>query len=109
MNPKLDIDENTENNNFDDKPPRYKKIKLNRFLTKLKPLKHSLEYIACDCRADHLNPCGLGSNCLNVDLHIECDPDLCPAKEKCQNQHFHRGAQYQFKVELTEKTVGVFL
>lgn len=35
-------------------------------------------------------------------MKFECDPDLCPAKNMCQNQNFRRGQQFSFQVKMTQ-------
>lgn len=90
------------------KPPPYKKIKLNKVVAKLLKLEEN-EYNECQCRPDDPAPCTIENNCYNALLSYECDPDLCPAKEKCQNQNFRRGEQYAFEVKMTEtKGWGLF-
>ena len=42
----------------------------------------------CECRPDMDNPCGSDSECLNRMLMYECHAQVCPAKERCQNQRF---------------------
>ncbi|XP_031620271.1 probable histone-lysine N-methyltransferase Mes-4 isoform X2 [Contarinia nasturtii] len=87
------------------KPPPYRKIKANRVVAKFK----GIEYNECKCRPDDPAPCSQESNCLNAITNIECDPELCPAKEKCQNQNFHKGEQYPFEIRKTEcKGWGLF-
>lgn len=87
------------------KPPPYKKIKNNRVVAKFR----KMEYGECRCHPDDPAPCGIESNCYNAVLNIECDPDLCPAKDNCQNQNFHRGKQFSFQIKITEsKGWGLF-
>ncbi|XP_055308486.1 histone-lysine N-methyltransferase NSD3-like, partial [Sitodiplosis mosellana] len=67
------------------------------------------EYNECKCRPDDPQPCSIENDCYNAMLNFECDPDLCPAKDKCQNQNFHRGEQFSFQVKMTKsKGWGLF-
>lgn len=87
------------------KPPPYRKIKTNKVMAKLQ----EQEYEECKCRKEDTVPCSVENNCENVATLIECDPDLCPAKEKCQNQNFHRGEKFAFEVKMTgSKGWGLF-
>ncbi|XP_031626913.1 probable histone-lysine N-methyltransferase Mes-4 [Contarinia nasturtii] len=87
------------------KPPNYRIIKTNRMLVKNK----EDDYFECNCLPEDLAPCGIGSNCINAATNIECDPEQCPAKDKCQNQNFHKGKQYDVEIRLTEfKGWGLF-
>lgn len=81
------------------KPPPYKKLKANRVIAKFTDC---MEYNECACRPDDPAPCSLESNCYNAVLNFECDPKLCPARGKCQNQNFLRGEQYPFQVKMTD-------
>lgn len=63
----------------------------------------------CKCHPDDLKPCSLQNNCYNAVTNIECDPKLCPCKDKCNNQNFRRGVQFKFSVKMTEsKGFGLF-
>lgn len=85
--------------------PPYKMIKTNKLLAKFK----KTDYNECQCSKDDSAPCSTENNCLNVATQVECDPDLCPAKEKCQNQKFHRGEKFSFEVKMIEaKGWGLF-
>lgn len=84
--------------NKNNKPPPYRKIKTNKVIAKLK----DQEYTECKCRKDDPAPCSTESDCWNVATQVECDPALCPAKERCQNQKFHRGEQFAFEIKMTE-------
>lgn len=87
------------------KPPPYRKIKANKVLAKFR----GIEYNECRCTPTDPAPCSIESNCLNAITNIECDPELCPAKDKCQNQNFHNGEQYAFEIRKTEsKGWGLF-
>lgn len=82
-------------------PPPYKMIKTNKLLAKFEKTVYNI----CDCRKVDPAPCSAKNNCVNVATEVECDPNLCPAGERCHNQQFHRGAQKSFEVKLT-KTKG---
>ncbi|XP_055324412.1 nuclear receptor binding SET domain protein isoform X2 [Sitodiplosis mosellana] len=98
-------EKNVKSSNTASKPPPYKKIKTNRVVARFK----ESEYNECKCRPDDPAPCSIESNCYNAMLNFECDPDLCPAKDKCQNQNFHRGEQFSFQVKMTKsKGWGLF-
>lgn len=77
--------------------PRYHKIKRNKISANLK----RIEFIACECRPDDPAPCSIESSCYNATLDFECDPDLCPARDKCQNKDFHRGEQFALELKMT--------
>lgn len=81
------------------KPPPYKKVKTNKVIAKITD---DSEYNECACRPDDPAPCSLESNCYNVMSYFECDPELCPAKDKCQNQNFRRGKQFKFQIKMTD-------
>nr|XP_014089798.2 probable histone-lysine N-methyltransferase Mes-4 [Bactrocera oleae] len=69
-------------------PQPYVRIKANRAVHPVK-LHIDLEKVnKCECRSYDENPCGPNSNCLNRVLYHECNPKLCPAGERCQNQMF---------------------
>lgn len=84
----------------------YKYIKKNRLVATFP----KGEYTKCECSPEDQSPCSsLNSNCLNALLNIECDPLLCQAKSKCQNQNFHYGEKFKFKIEMTDlKGWGLF-
>lgn len=42
----------------------------------------------CNCKATDENPCGIDSECINRMLMYECNPQVCAAGERCQNQCF---------------------
>ncbi|XP_026473475.1 probable histone-lysine N-methyltransferase Mes-4 isoform X3 [Ctenocephalides felis] len=73
------------------KPPYYIKIKSNRFAgnAKSQEVDQSLT-TPCECDPNSLNPCGPNSLCLNRMLLYECNPSVCPAREKCCNQDFEK-------------------
>lgn len=90
------------------KPPSYRKIKANKVKTKYEKQEHD-EYTECKCRKHHETPCTIQNKCENVATLNECDPNLCPANEKCENQNFRRGEKFAFEIKLTEaKGWGLF-
>lgn len=75
------------------KPAPFKFIKTNRPVGNVvMPTFDITQCQACECTPDMENPCGPDSDCLNRILLIECHPQICPAKEKCQNQRFQKRA-----------------
>lgn len=63
----------------------------------------------CSCSPNDEAPCSIKSYCLNANSSIECDPELCPAKEKCQNQHFRKGLLFTTEIKRTpSKGLGLF-
>ncbi|XP_054726099.1 nuclear receptor binding SET domain protein isoform X2 [Anastrepha obliqua] len=67
-------------------PQPYVRIKVNRAVYPVK-LHIDLEKVSkCECKMDDEDPCGPNSNCLNRVLYHECNPKVCPAGERCQNQ-----------------------
>uniref|UniRef100_H2ZL78 Histone-lysine N-methyltransferase n=1 Tax=Ciona savignyi TaxID=51511 RepID=H2ZL78_CIOSA len=73
------------------KRPVYKHIKVNRPIGSVQIYTAELSEIPrCICKKTDPNPCGPESECLNRMLMYECHADLCPAGDKCQNQHFQK-------------------
>lgn len=69
-------------------PQPYVRIKANRAVAPVK-LHVDIESVGkCDCDPNDENPCGPESSCLNRVLYHECNPKVCPARERCQNQMF---------------------
>ncbi|GFS88886.1 histone-lysine N-methyltransferase, H3 lysine-36 specific [Trichonephila clavipes] len=50
--------------------------------------------LQCSCDSFKVNPCGLESDCLNRSMLVECHPDLCKAKNLCQNQKFQKAGEF---------------
>ena len=48
------------------------------------------EYTPCNCKPTDEAPCSSNSNCINHMLMCECNPAMCPAGDKCQNQRFQK-------------------
>ncbi|XP_058813467.1 nuclear receptor binding SET domain protein [Topomyia yanbarensis] len=71
------------------KPPMYVKIRNNRYVPPLKAPSRMEDNI-CECKPSDSDPCGPFTNCLNRTLLIECDPKVCPARERCENQCFEK-------------------
>lgn len=98
---------NGKQNSRNRKPPRYKPLKVNKISAKFE----DGECNECKCSANMTDPapCSIESDCENVLLNIECDPNVCPAKEKCQNRNFNKGEQFAFDVKMTDsKGWGLF-
>ncbi|XP_075152198.1 nuclear receptor binding SET domain protein [Haematobia irritans] len=69
-------------------PQPYVRIKANRAVPPVK-LHVDIDSVSkCDCDPNDDNPCGPDTNCLNRVLYHECNPKVCPARERCQNQMF---------------------
>uniref|UniRef100_A0A8B9KBQ7 Nuclear receptor binding SET domain protein 1a n=1 Tax=Astyanax mexicanus TaxID=7994 RepID=A0A8B9KBQ7_ASTMX len=78
-----------EDRKNDKKPPPYKHIKVNRPIGKVQILTADLSEIPrCNCKATDETPCGMDSECINRMLMYECNPQVCAAGERCQNQCF---------------------
>ncbi|XP_060071280.1 histone-lysine N-methyltransferase NSD2-like [Ylistrum balloti] len=83
--------EQIEQQKSDRKPAPYKFIKTNIPLGNVQIYKADLSEIPrCECRTDQENPCSSETDCLNRMLMYECNPNVCPAGEKCQNQRFQK-------------------
>lgn len=92
-------EKNAETSIKNHKLPSYKKIETNRVMVEFK----QSEFNKCKCSPNDTKPCRrYKSSCSNANLYFECDPDLCPAKDKCENQYFHRGEQFSFQVKMTK-------
>ncbi|XP_039087976.1 histone-lysine N-methyltransferase NSD2 isoform X1 [Hyaena hyaena] len=84
------------------KPPPYKHIKVNKPYGKVQIYTADISEIPkCNCKPTDENPCGFDSECLNRMLMFECHPQVCPAGEHCQNQHFTKRQYPETKVVKT--------
>lgn len=73
------------------KPPQYVKIKTNKVVGNVKTVDVDTSTISpCECKPNSEHPCSPDSECLNRILMVECDPNTCPAGEKCENQYFEK-------------------
>ncbi|KAK4875319.1 hypothetical protein RN001_011741 [Aquatica leii] len=73
------------------KPPPYIKVKINRPVGNVRQFDGNVSNTtSCECNPLQENPCGPDSDCINRLLLTECDPNVCPAKEKCNNQRFEK-------------------
>ncbi|XP_055848792.1 nuclear receptor binding SET domain protein isoform X2 [Episyrphus balteatus] len=89
-------------------PLPYVKIKSNRAVPPLKLLVDYDKINKCDCDKDSENPCGQDSGCLNRVLYNECNPKICPAGERCQNQMFEKKLYPKLQVMyMNEKGFGL--
>lgn len=74
------------------KPLPYTKIKTNRPIAPVRlnePNDEDGDKV-CECTAKDEDPCGPNSLCMNRMLFFECDPALCNAGDRCQNQRFEK-------------------
>ncbi|XP_063975410.1 histone-lysine N-methyltransferase NSD2 isoform X2 [Diachasmimorpha longicaudata] len=71
------------------RPPPYVKIRVNKPVGNVKPMEMEVD-VACECDGKWEHPCSPDSDCLNRILSIECNPTICPAGAKCNNQSFVR-------------------
>ncbi|KAF5304180.1 hypothetical protein FQR65_LT08074 [Abscondita terminalis] len=73
------------------KPPPYIKVRVNRPVGNARQFDGNVSNTtSCECNPSQENPCGPDSVCINRLLLTECDPNVCPAKEKCNNQRFEK-------------------
>lgn len=73
------------------KPPPYGRIKFNKPYGNVRPSDTNISNTtACDCDPKDDYPCGPDSDCLNRLLLTECNPEVCPAGENCNNQRFEK-------------------
>ncbi|XP_033756392.1 histone-lysine N-methyltransferase NSD2-like [Pecten maximus] len=83
--------EQIEQQKNDRKPAPYRFIKTNIPLGSVQIYKADLSEIPrCECRPDQENACSTETDCFNRMLMYECNPTVCPAGEKCQNQRFQK-------------------
>lgn len=72
-------------------------------------LKNGNKYEQCDCLETDTSACSMKSVCVNVMTNTECVPELCPAKENCNNQNFQKGVQFLLQTKMTKsKGLGLF-
>ncbi|XP_044272222.1 histone-lysine N-methyltransferase NSD3 [Tribolium madens] len=80
-----------EEKNSGMKPPPYIRIKVNKPVGNVRLFDgNTSNTTSCDCDPNHPHPCGPDSDCLNRLLLTECNPDVCPAGERCNNQCFEK-------------------
>lgn len=85
------------------KPPSYVKLRTNRPVGGVKLLNSdATPTTACDCSAHDAHPCGPDSSCINRMLMFECDADVCPAGDQCENRRFQRRSYPPLEPFLTE-------
>ncbi|CAG5130471.1 unnamed protein product, partial [Candidula unifasciata] len=81
------IEQEQERN--DKKPAPYKYIKASVPIGSVQIHKAELSEIPrCECKPDQEDACT--SDCLNRMMMYECNPNVCPAGEKCHNQRFQK-------------------
>ncbi|VVC37930.1 Post-SET domain,AWS domain,SET domain [Cinara cedri] len=80
------------NNCISMEPPKFIPIKINNPCgnVKIKDVDDDDVFNPCNCDPNQPDPCGPKSSCLNRVLMFECDPELCPAGDKCNNQQFKK-------------------
>ncbi|GFR23537.1 histone-lysine N-methyltransferase, H3 lysine-36 specific [Trichonephila clavata] len=92
-----------EKNHRNKRPEAYKHIQVNRALSPAQIFICDVnEMLQCSCDPSKANPCGLESECLNRSMLMECHPDVCKAKNLCQNQKFQRRQYASTKIFKTE-------
>ncbi|XP_031349604.1 uncharacterized protein LOC116175568 isoform X2 [Photinus pyralis] len=73
------------------KPPPYIRVKVNKPVGNVRLFDANVSNTtSCECDPFQENPCGPESDCLNRLLLTECDPNICPARKKCNNQRFEK-------------------
>lgn len=73
------------------KPPTYVKLKTNKPVGNVRTMEVNVSNMTpCECDPNSKNPCALDSDCLNRILMVECNPHVCPAGERCNNQLFEK-------------------
>ncbi|XP_029345149.1 histone-lysine N-methyltransferase NSD2 isoform X5 [Acyrthosiphon pisum] len=73
------------------KPPKFTRIKFNKPIGNVKNMEFDITAMTpCECDPTKPNPCGPGSDCINRMLMFECEPKVCPAGDKCNNQRFEK-------------------
>ncbi|XP_022183535.1 probable histone-lysine N-methyltransferase Mes-4 isoform X2 [Myzus persicae] len=73
------------------KPPKFTRIKFNKPIGNVKNMEFDITTMTpCECDPTKPNPCGPGSDCINRMLMFECEPKVCPAGDKCNNQRFEK-------------------
>jgi len=66
------------------------RIRSNKAVGKARIFDSSINSSLCECSENQEHPCGHDSECLNRMLLIECEPGVCPAGAKCENQFFQK-------------------
>ncbi|EFA10454.1 histone-lysine N-methyltransferase NSD2 [Tribolium castaneum] len=80
-----------EEKNSGMKPPPYVRIKVNKPVGNVRVFDgNTSNTTSCDCDPNQPHPCGPDSDCLNRLLLTECNPDVCPAGDRCNNQCFEK-------------------
>lgn len=70
------------------RPLPYIKIKTNKPIPPVRL--NDVKPEQCKCDPNGTDPCGPNSGCINRVVLFECDPELCKAGKKCQNQMFSK-------------------
>ncbi|CAL1265237.1 unnamed protein product [Larinioides sclopetarius] len=87
---------------LDKKPEAYKHIQVNRALPPAQIITDLSNISTCACDPSKENPCGPESQCLNRSMLMECHPDICLAKDLCQNQKFQKRQYVSTKIFKTK-------
>lgn len=81
------------------KPLPYTKIGKINVLPPARLIKKENESHPCTCSPDDVDPCGPTSNCANRACCTECDPNLCPCGDKCNNQCIEKKNYAKFRLQ----------
>lgn len=85
------------------KPIPYIKIVVNKPIPPVKLVYDDLcDINTCNCSADMEHPCGPYAACINRILMFECNPKVCPAGDKCENQLFEKRIYPKLEVVKTD-------
>ncbi|XP_030371426.1 probable histone-lysine N-methyltransferase Mes-4 isoform X2 [Scaptodrosophila lebanonensis] len=79
-------------------PPHYVRIKANKPVPPVRFVYNEEDVSVCECKPDQENPCGPESGCLNRMLYHECNPEFCPAGNRCENRMFETRKSPRFDV-----------
>ncbi|XP_050100270.1 probable histone-lysine N-methyltransferase Mes-4 isoform X2 [Anopheles aquasalis] len=88
--------------------PTFTKIYKNRYTASLKEssrrsrMKEENMDSVCNCKKDDDDPCGASSSCINRLTFIECNPETCPAEDRCSNQRFAKRIYPEMEVRKFE-------
>lgn len=86
-----------------EKPKPYVRIQSNRPVAPVKLKKDDKrQQDPCSCKPDDPNPCGYDSSCINYDLNVECNKDVCPAGPACQNQKLRNRENAEIQIMKTQ-------
>lgn len=67
------------------------------------------EDLQCDCKQDDKDACSNSSQCMNYNTFYECNPEICPAKQNCQNRQFLNKNDFELEIRKTnDRGYGLF-